>query len=72
MIDGYEPSVFDGDAVLLSATVGVGSTIELAEAWKPYVNGTLTETTVESSHHSMMETDQLELIGPRLAAFFRS
>ncbi|UEL34888.1 amino acid adenylation domain-containing protein [Rhodococcus sp. C1] len=72
MIDGYEPRVFDGDAVLLSATVAVGSTLELAEAWKPYVNGTLAETTVESSHHSMMETDQLALIGPRLSAFFRS
>jgi thioesterase domain-containing protein len=72
MIDEYEPSVFDGDAVLLSATVGVGSTTELAAAWKPYVNGTLTETAVQSSHHSMMETDQLELIGPRVAAFFRN
>ncbi|MFE4501488.1 thioesterase domain-containing protein, partial [Rhodococcus sp. NPDC056743] len=72
MIDEYKPSVFDGDAVLLSATVGVGSTTELAAAWKPHVNGTLTETTVQSSHHAMMETDQLALIGPRVAAFFRN
>ncbi|MDI9916927.1 non-ribosomal peptide synthetase [Rhodococcus sp. IEGM 1379] len=72
MIEAYEPSLFDGDALVLSATVGVGTNPELSETWQPAIAGSLTEVSVDASHHSMMDPDQLELIGPRLAAFFRS
>jgi thioesterase domain-containing protein len=64
---GFEPAVFDGDAVLFVASRTRAPSGPAVGAWSPYVKGNIEVHDVDCTHHEMAGPDALDVIGPVLA-----
>jgi thioesterase domain-containing protein len=74
----FEPGVHRGDVLFFSATEDaytVGADLALApgkaDAWRPYVDGTLTDHPVPCGHYDMTEPAPLAVIGAVVAKALR-
>ncbi|MFJ8150221.1 type I polyketide synthase [Streptomyces sp. NPDC096048] len=75
----FEPGAFDGDVLFFSADAetvpdGSGDLAVLpgkADAWRPYVRGTLHDHRVPCGHYEMTEPEPLALIGKTVAEALR-
>ncbi|MBN0048533.1 alpha/beta fold hydrolase [Streptomyces actuosus] len=74
----FRPGRFHGDALFFSATQDAcadGDDLALApdkaDAWRPYVSGTLTDHSVPCGHYEMTEPEPMALIGAELAKALR-
>ncbi|WP_261880028.1 thioesterase domain-containing protein, partial [Mycobacterium marinum] len=64
----HVPDVFDGDMIVFSAKRGSGGR-SLADSWRPYVSGDITEYPVDCTHESMLNIESLQLFGERIAIY---
>lgn len=64
----HVPDVFDGDMIVFSAKRGSGGR-SLADSWRPYVSGDITEYPVDCTHASMLDIQSLQLFGERIAIY---
>ncbi|MEU9979023.1 beta-ketoacyl synthase N-terminal-like domain-containing protein [Streptomyces sp. NPDC051014] len=74
----FRPGVLRGDVLFFSAaksTLADGADLALApgkaDAWRPYVRGTLTDHTVPCGHYEMTDPDPLAVIGAEIAKALR-
>ncbi|MDM4141091.1 MULTISPECIES: non-ribosomal peptide synthetase [Mycobacterium] len=61
----HEPGVFNGDAIVFSATRGETNQ-SLLQSWRPYVAGDITEHAVDCTHQEMLTTESLSMYGKQL------
>ncbi|SDW58398.1 amino acid adenylation domain-containing protein [Arthrobacter sp. cf158] len=67
LIREQEPAVFDGDLLLFRATADVPEGTPGAEAWAPYVTGSITDIEVPDRHSRILSDAALPVIMPALA-----
>lgn len=67
LIREEEPAVFDGDLLLFRATEDVPAGTPGAEAWGPYITGSVTAVEVPAKHSRMLSDAALPVIMPALA-----
>ncbi|ARP74582.1 type I polyketide synthase [Streptomyces pluripotens] len=79
IVPQFRPGVFHGDVLFFSATQDPctdGGDLALAPdkagAWRPYVDGTLTDHAVPCGHYEMTEPEPMAVIGAVLAKSLRS
>ncbi len=63
----HEPGVFDGDAIIFSASPdgGILGSSPL-DSWRPYVAGTLSEYSIDCRHEDMLTAESVSLYGQHL------
>ncbi len=64
----FRPAVYEGDLLLFKAEPEHGEAHWPAEAWQPYVSGTVHTHDARCEHGHMMQPHALDRIGPVLAA----
>ncbi|MGO4146372.1 amino acid adenylation domain-containing protein [Paenarthrobacter sp. YAF11_1] len=67
LIREQEPALFDGDLLLFRATVDVPAGTPGADAWEPYITGSITDVEVPDRHSRMLSDAALPSIMPALA-----
>ncbi|MGB3697055.1 MAG: amino acid adenylation domain-containing protein, partial [Gordonia sp. (in: high G+C Gram-positive bacteria)] len=68
VVIGYRPDRFDGDLQVFVATADKDDPAVVAQAWRPYVGGEVSQTYVDTHHLGMANPEALAVIGPALAA----
>ncbi|WP_420919063.1 non-ribosomal peptide synthetase, partial [Streptomyces bohaiensis] len=66
----HTPSVYTGETVFFTATVGLPEQLTL-DLWKPYLTGRLRNTDVACAHAQMMQPEPRQHIGSVLSAALR-
>ncbi|MCH5644318.1 amino acid adenylation domain-containing protein [Gordonia sp. ABSL49_1] len=66
VVIGHRPDRFDGDVQVFVATADKDEPELVAEAWAPYVTGTVSTTRVDTHHLGMANPEALAVIGPVL------
>ena len=63
----HEPGVFDGDAIIFSASPdgGIPGSSPL-DSWRPYVAGNLSEYSIDCRHEDMLTAESVSLYGQHL------
>ncbi|GAC66290.1 amino acid adenylation domain-containing protein, partial [Gordonia soli] len=64
----FRPTVFTGDMLVFTATADKDDPAAMAESWRPFVTGTVTNVDVDTHHLGMADADSLAVIGPLLDA----
>ncbi|OSC35699.1 non-ribosomal peptide synthetase, partial [Mycobacterium decipiens] len=67
----HKAGVFNGDMTIFSAVRSAASGA-LAQSWRPYVTGEITDHPVDCAHHEMLTPEAVELFGDRLKAVLES
>ncbi len=63
----HEPGVFDGDAVIFSASRDDNSqSWSPLESWRPFIAGHITEYSIDCSHQDMLAAESVNLYGHHL------
>ncbi|KAA1251173.1 amino acid adenylation domain-containing protein [Mycobacterium simiae] len=64
------PGVFNGGVVIFSAARSVSECDSpLRQSWRPYVNGEITECSVDCAHADMLTAESLSVYGEQLGTF---
>ncbi|MET7458565.1 alpha/beta fold hydrolase, partial [Streptomyces sp. NPDC005574] len=70
LLKAHEPRRFHGDLLLFTAALeedGGIRNVDLAEKWRPHIDGEISIHDVDTSHNRMLRPDALEHIGPVLS-----
>ncbi|BBC63199.1 hypothetical protein MMRN_00950 [Mycobacterium marinum] len=66
----HVPDVFDGDMIVFSAKRDSGGR-SLADSWRHYVAGDITEYPIDCTHEAMLNIESLQLFAERIAIYLR-
>ncbi|HMS75862.1 non-ribosomal peptide synthetase [Gordonia sp. (in: high G+C Gram-positive bacteria)] len=66
LVGGYRPLDYTGDVQLFVATADKSDPSALAQAWRAFVTGDVSEVFVDTYHLGMADPDSLAVIGPEL------
>ncbi|ACC38570.1 non-ribosomal peptide synthetase [Mycobacterium marinum M] len=66
----HVPDVFDGDMIVFSAKRDSGGR-SLADSWRQYVAGDITEYPIDCTHEAMLNIESLQLFADRIAIYLR-
>ncbi|NKY51767.1 non-ribosomal peptide synthetase [Nocardia vermiculata] len=69
LANGFRPGVFDGDVVFFTAAddeVNLADPARCAQAWEPYVTGTVHDHALQCRHSGMTTPEALAVVGPVL------
>jgi thioesterase domain-containing protein/acyl carrier protein len=63
----HEPGVFDGDAIIFSASPDEGIPgLSPLDSWRPYVAGNISEYSIDCRHEDMLTAESVSLYGQHL------
>ena len=66
MLWGFRPRHYEGDLQVFVATADKDDPSAVAEAWRGYVSGKVSEVPVDTYHLGLANPEALSVIGPEL------